>query len=573
MRESIKSICIAVFLFATVATPFAWLWERPGPLCWSIRLGGPLLDVIAVWLIFKLERESSATSTAQSRQTSRPQTSRSSSEDRRLADGMELKRSAAAEISGDSAESLLRQWEQTSETVDHAATTESVPRNPWSDPRDKAIMAAILIFGAACGAVSYWYYRDWSALPGRLSFVVFGFTGYLPAHLFAVQVNKRFRMRSKDEFLRLQPSEPTATAPEPVSLSLKTRRLVFSMVLCGCLLPLTMWGMATIWNAARSSAWPSVAGTLTTFDVFRSGKSTRVDLRYRYRVGNSDYSGDRIDLAGSFPGLCPQDIWAGFSPNATVRVYYDPQNPSSAALVKGVPTPLKWLAFPLVLVAIGSVLFAWSNWVAFTESAGVRPTLNPDLEDPRSIAHRAVIAIGGTLMVYVFGCFTVRLVMLSSTVPLNSRDAFVMVLATIAGLGLALLPLTFTWLGSLVVYSAFKRPETLNDLRNTPDAPRFSESSLVCFQASLSSSTAIIVDHERGKIHFRKTHRERGKFIGWPQKWFTCRLSEVRQAKRHIQIVKGNRYETLQIQTPHGQANVSSTMPNYAALCEFFEAG
>lgn len=346
--------------------------------------------------------------------------------------------------------------------MDHAATTESAPQNAWLAPRDNAIMAAILIFGAACGTLSYRYYRDWSALPEAIVHMHGEEMSGEETHETKHNEAQPAGMRLKDEFPPLRPPEPTAIVPEPVPLSAKKRQFVFSMVLCGCLLLLTIWGIATIWNAVRSSAWPSVEGTLTTFEVVRSGKSARVELRYRYHVGNSDYSGSRIDMAGSFPRFCPPEIWASFSPNATVRVHYDPQSPDSAALVKGVPTPVKWLALwlalPFVLVAIGSVLFAWSSWVAFTESATDRPTLDSDSEGPRSIAHRTGTAIGGTLIVYVSGSFTVMMVMLPSTVPHISRDAFIMVLATIAGFGLALIPLTLTWVGALVVYSAFKRP-------------------------------------------------------------------------------------------------------------------
>lgn len=210
----------------------------------------------------------------------------------------------------------------------------------------------------------------------------------------------------------------------------------------------------------------------------------------------------------------------------------------------------------------------WSNW----GNSPNRRMIDPDSEDPRSIVHRAGIMIGGALMVCVFGCFSVMMVMLPSTLPDNSRDVAIMVLVTFVGLALALIPLVGTWAGALIVYSAFKRPETLNNLRTAPDAPRFSESSLICFEAGLGSSLAVIVDHERGHIHFRNTHRERGKFIDWPQKWFSCPLSEVVQAKRHVQRVKGRRYESLRIETTHGLANVSPTMPNYTELCQYFGA-
>ena len=363
--------------------------------------------------------------------------------------------------------------------------------------------------------------------------------------------------------------------PEPVSLIFKKKRLVFSMVLCGCLLPLTMWGMATLWNAAKSSAWPSVEGTLTRFEVVRSGKTSQVELRYRYHVGNSDYSNDRIDLVGSVPGLCPRDIWAGFSPNAKVRVYYDPRSPDSSALVTGVPTALRFIILPMFLMGAGIVLFGWSSSVALFGAARILP--NPDLEDPRTIARRAGIAICGTLIVYVGGGLTVKMVTLLSTAPDLSRDTLLMVSVTFLGLAVTLFPLVATWFGGLVVLSAFKRPETLNDLRNASDAPSFSESSLICFLASLGSSSAIIVDHERGQIHFRKTHQERGqfwaKFFCLSQKWFSCPLNEVTQAKRQTQTVKGTQYESLHIETSHGQAVVSSTMPNYVALCHHFEAG
>lgn len=109
----------------------------------------------------------------------------------------------------------------------------------------------------------------------------------------------------------------------------------------------------------ESSSWPSVQG-----EVLERVANPVADpnnfpkfvgrVRYRYRVGESDYETDLTDLVGGRVQYFREEALADvrrFQPNTIVPVYYNPQNPKEAVLEVGVP--LRNLAFT------GGLLASW----------------------------------------------------------------------------------------------------------------------------------------------------------------------------------------------------------------------
>ena len=54
MGESTKAVCALVIIVAAVAAPTAWLMDRPTATTWGVRIGSPVVALLAAGLIYKL---------------------------------------------------------------------------------------------------------------------------------------------------------------------------------------------------------------------------------------------------------------------------------------------------------------------------------------------------------------------------------------------------------------------------------------------------------------------------------------------------------------------------------------
>lgn len=92
----------------------------------------------------------------------------------------------------------------------------------------------------------------------------------------------------------------------------------------------------------EAQAWPSTEGTVLISEVRDEGGENgwRAHVRYRYEVAGQVYENSRIAVAVEYgrEGLqAHQELAARFPAGANVTVYYNPQNPADAALIKGDP--------------------------------------------------------------------------------------------------------------------------------------------------------------------------------------------------------------------------------------------
>ncbi|MAS93836.1 MAG: hypothetical protein CMO55_11645 [Verrucomicrobiales bacterium] len=91
-------------------------------------------------------------------------------------------------------------------------------------------------------------------------------------------------------------------------------------------------------EAHRSSDWPSTGGIVERAEVIDLPfGSHRIDVRYRYRVGDEDFVGTRIRASdGEVDNReIAEDQISGLQSGEEVTVYYDPAIPESSFLRPG----------------------------------------------------------------------------------------------------------------------------------------------------------------------------------------------------------------------------------------------
>lgn len=99
-------------------------------------------------------------------------------------------------------------------------------------------------------------------------------------------------------------------------------------------------GMVGLQPAMRSLGWPSTQGEILSARVTRQDGRPHAEVRYRYRAGETTFTGRRISYHGGrtlpgFPTEPPEAVIKRYSPGAVVPVYYDPRSPDRAVLEPG----------------------------------------------------------------------------------------------------------------------------------------------------------------------------------------------------------------------------------------------
>jgi len=110
---------------------------------------------------------------------------------------------------------------------------------------------------------------------------------------------------------------------------------------------------ASVAEGMRS--WPSTTATVVTSGLHdeRRQDGTWIqfeDATFRYSVNGHEYKTG----TSRYAGLRQYEHHLHYQPNETVRVYYDPAQPSSASLTNDPPVPSK------VMLLIGALCFALS---------------------------------------------------------------------------------------------------------------------------------------------------------------------------------------------------------------------
>jgi hypothetical protein len=115
----------------------------------------------------------------------------------------------------------------------------------------------------------------------------------------------------------------------------------------------------------KSSSWPNVSGTViqsimeTKQDTDAEGFSSTTygaKIHYKYLVGGKEYESWRRTFSEVSTSSMrrTQEILARYPQGASVAVYYDPEDPSSAVLESGVGTSSYiFLGFAILLLLAG----------------------------------------------------------------------------------------------------------------------------------------------------------------------------------------------------------------------------
>ena len=127
--------------------------------------------------------------------------------------------------------------------------------------------------------------------------------------------------------------------------------------------------------------WPAAPGKILSSQVqsgnrtsggpvrSRKGSSKRysVDVRYRYEVDGQEFEGDRLRFGNvSYKSRSKaQKVMNRYPRGKEVEVFYDPENPQSSVLIKGIG--LSWLA-----VGLGGVAFILGLVVFIKTAKGAR---------------------------------------------------------------------------------------------------------------------------------------------------------------------------------------------------------
>ena len=112
-------------------------------------------------------------------------------------------------------------------------------------------------------------------------------------------------------------------------------------------------------NAKASQDWPSVAGAIVSSEVVTKrgddGTMYAADVVYAYNVDNRDYKCSTVAFGGDYSSSSSShayDVTNTYPVGSEVRVFYDPQHPSTAVLEPGTT----WMSY--LAVGIGLVFLA-----------------------------------------------------------------------------------------------------------------------------------------------------------------------------------------------------------------------
>jgi len=129
--------------------------------------------------------------------------------------------------------------------------------------------------------------------------------------------------------------------------------LFIGLVFTGIGLYAVILGLREMVRAAESSEWPEVVGQVEATGVLSElskGTTTYApEVRYRYRVGDAEYVGNRIAFGGTFSSSFwwwAKSVVERYRREKTVKVRVCPTDPDLSVLEPGI----RWLTwfFPLV---------------------------------------------------------------------------------------------------------------------------------------------------------------------------------------------------------------------------------
>jgi len=142
-------------------------------------------------------------------------------------------------------------------------------------------------------------------------------------------------------------------------------RLIAPIVTCLYSLDFSVGELHLFLRGWQTRGWSTADGTILHCDIqagqLPRGTTYYASVIYRYTVGGAEYHGSRLGYAGRHISPLSDKPWKA---GQHVRVWYDPERPSSAVLEPGVAFA-NYLGVTLGLVALA--LATW--WLVFVVGA------------------------------------------------------------------------------------------------------------------------------------------------------------------------------------------------------------
>ena len=128
---------------------------------------------------------------------------------------------------------------------------------------------------------------------------------------------------------------------------------------------------AHLYNKQRQSlSWPSTTGTVESarIAVTQCDKSSSRSpvILYMYTVAGVEYRSDRVRFAAGSCGGDARETVDLYHAGATIRVFYDPQDPSEAVLEPGVSGGLAYVLAPIGLLVCLASIAVMAGWLPLT---------------------------------------------------------------------------------------------------------------------------------------------------------------------------------------------------------------
>ncbi len=209
----------------------------------------------------------------------------------------------------------------------------------------------------------------------------------------------------------------------------------------------TRWLTALVWTLIWSGmtgffdsvVFSSVSAQLRTWD-YQQTQATVIALRssgqnshdpklpkgakvlYRYQVAGKTYEGTQVSPPGSLGLDSGLQLLKRLRKGQQVPVFYDPQNPDQAVLVRGVDPMEAWLVIfmlPFNCVMLGSWLFLLASPLKWIEPAS------------RITVGLIVTGVGSFVSVFIVGALVLRPQPLVSAVTVLALAVFLVVLGVV----------------------------------------------------------------------------------------------------------------------------------------------
>ena len=124
------------------------------------------------------------------------------------------------------------------------------------------------------------------------------------------------------------------------------------------------------WSQARASqSWLQVTGKVTNAALKKDGEGMVVEVavEYDYSVNGVSYRGKRLRFGGWYRKLALiQAELKQYSPGSEVAVFFNPNKPSDAVLVRSAEGSLLWILLG-ILVSVVALVAVWEHLNGVTD--------------------------------------------------------------------------------------------------------------------------------------------------------------------------------------------------------------